>query len=94
MAANMNRLHDMPPGVIEDLDEEYPVGVLGLDAVQCHGRRFGHVGLVDGHVISVAVLSIHGVVRRHRCRNICTRRKLLSPAGDGSWRTEQVGDVS
>ena len=31
MAANMNRLHDMPPGVIEDLDEEYPVGVLGLD---------------------------------------------------------------
>ena len=32
MAANMNRLHDMPPGVIEDLDEEYPIGVLGLDA--------------------------------------------------------------
>ena len=28
----MNRLHDMPPGVIEDLDEEYLVGVLGLDA--------------------------------------------------------------
>ena len=28
----MNRIHDMPPGVIEDLDEEYPVGVLGQDA--------------------------------------------------------------
>ena len=32
MAANMNRLHDMPPRVIEDLDDEYPVGVIGLDA--------------------------------------------------------------
>ena len=31
MAVNMNRLHDMPPSVIEDLDEEYLVGVLGLD---------------------------------------------------------------
>ena len=28
----MNRIHDMPPGVIEDLDERYPVGVLGQDA--------------------------------------------------------------
>ena len=28
----MNRIHDMPPGVIEDLDERYPVGVLGEDA--------------------------------------------------------------
>ena len=28
----MNRLHDMPPGVIEDLDDEYLVGVIGLDA--------------------------------------------------------------
>ena len=32
MAANMNKLHDMPPRIIEDLDEEYLVGVLGLDA--------------------------------------------------------------
>ena len=32
MAGSMNRLHDMPPGVIEDLDERYPVGVLGQDA--------------------------------------------------------------
>ena len=32
MAANMNRLHDMPPKVIEDLDEERPLGVIGLDA--------------------------------------------------------------
>ena len=32
MARSMNRLHDMPPGVIEDLDEEYPIGVLGQDA--------------------------------------------------------------
>ena len=32
MAASMNRIHDMPPGVIEDLDDEYPVGVLGLEA--------------------------------------------------------------
>ena len=31
MVANMNRLHDMPPKVIEDLDEERPVGVIGLD---------------------------------------------------------------
>ena len=31
MAANMNKLHDMPPRIIEDLDEEYPVGVIGLD---------------------------------------------------------------
>ena len=28
----MNRIHVMPPGVIEDLDERYPVGVLGQDA--------------------------------------------------------------
>ena len=27
----MNRLHDLLPRIIEDLDEEYPVGVLGLD---------------------------------------------------------------
>ena len=32
MAGSMNRIHDMPPGVIEDLDERYPVGVLGQDA--------------------------------------------------------------
>ena len=36
MAGTMNRIHDaymyMPPGVIEDLDERYPVGVLGQDA--------------------------------------------------------------
>ena len=30
--SDMNRLHDMPPGVIEDLDERYPVGALGQDA--------------------------------------------------------------
>ena len=27
----MNRLHDLLPRIIEDLDEEYPVGVIGLD---------------------------------------------------------------
>ena len=27
----MNRIHDMPPSVIEDLDERYLVGVLGQD---------------------------------------------------------------
>ena len=32
MARSMNRLHDMPSGVIEDLDERYSVGVLGQDA--------------------------------------------------------------
>ena len=31
MAGSMNRLHDLLPRIIEDLDEEYPVGVLGLD---------------------------------------------------------------
>ena len=31
MAGSMNRIHDMPLGVIEDLDERYPVGVLGQD---------------------------------------------------------------
>ena len=33
MAGSMNRLHDLLPRIIEDLDEEYPVGVLGQDAV-------------------------------------------------------------
>ena len=32
MAGSMNRLHDLLPRIIEDLDEEYLVGVLGLDA--------------------------------------------------------------
>ena len=32
MVESMNRIHDMPLGVIEDLDESYPVGVLGQDA--------------------------------------------------------------
>ena len=27
----MNRLHDLLPRIIEDLDEEHLVGVLGLD---------------------------------------------------------------
>ena len=31
MAGSMNRLHDLLPRFIEDLDEEYLVGVLGLD---------------------------------------------------------------
>ena len=31
MAGSMNRLHDLLPRIIEDLDEEHPVGVLGLD---------------------------------------------------------------
>ena len=31
----MNRLHDLLPRIIEDLDEEYPVGVLGLDNWGC-----------------------------------------------------------
>ena len=31
MAGSMNRLHDLLPRIIEDLDEEYLVGVLGLD---------------------------------------------------------------
>ena len=60
---------------------------LSCSGLQCRRSCSGHVGLGDGHVISVAVLSIHGVARRHRCRNICTQRKLLSPAGDGFWRT-------
>ena len=38
MAGSMNRIHDMPPGVIEDLDERYPVGVLGQDA-----RGWGYI---------------------------------------------------
>ena len=31
MGANMNRLNQTPPKVIEDLDEERHVGVIGLD---------------------------------------------------------------
>ena len=31
MAGSMNRLHDLLPRFIEDLDEELPIGVLGLD---------------------------------------------------------------
>ena len=31
MAGSMNRLHDLLPRIIHELDEELPVGVLGLD---------------------------------------------------------------
>ena len=31
MAANMNKLHDMPPMHIEDLEERRPIGVIGHD---------------------------------------------------------------
>ena len=31
MAANMERLHELLPRIIHELDEELPVGVLGLD---------------------------------------------------------------
>ena len=31
MAANMDRLHELLPRIIHELDEELPVGVLGLD---------------------------------------------------------------
>ena len=31
MAGSMERLYELPPRIIHELDEELPVGVLGLD---------------------------------------------------------------
>ena len=50
MAGSMNRIHDMPPGVIEDLDERYPVGVLGQDA-----GGWGYITMGPDQGSSVAV---------------------------------------
>ena len=68
---------------------------LSCSGLQCCKRHLGHVELGDSHVISVAVLSIHGVVRCHRCQNICTRRsscRQLATVPEGQSRSVMSPD--